>query len=231
MSELIPDFCFVLDNINIDEDKVEVKLKNFVYSEKKETPKIESKDQEASLIRIQGEYRHVRDKIVENVPEKYEKIAEYAMIIPDVIVLLWRLFRDKRVKIKIKLMVAGIAAYLASPIDILPDYIPFIGNVDDIAIAFFGLNAIINEVPEEVILENWQGEENIILLTKEAINYISKVVGAYNVDKLLKAIKKIFKKGYVNCELTVKKEKMRSSKQNFKLEEAITVDEERDYIH
>lgn len=231
VSELVPSFYFILNDIKITESRVEVELENFIYSEKKETPKIEKKNYESSLIKIQGEYGRVRDKIVKKVPKEYEKVAEYAMILPDVTVLLWRLFRDKRVKIKIKIMVAGITAYLASPIDILPDFIPLIGTIDDVAIAFFGLNAIINEVPEEVILENWQGEENIILLTKEAINYISKAVGSYNVAKLLEVIKKIFKKGHVNYEIAVKREQMRSSKQNFKLEEAITIDEERDNIH
>lgn len=231
VSKRVPSFCFVLNSINITESRVEVELENFVYSENKEIPKIEEKNYESSLVKMQGEYGRVRDKIVKKVPDKYEKIAEYAMIIPDVIVLLWRLFKDKRVKIKIKIMVAGITAYLASPIDILPDFIPLIGTIDDVAIAFFALNAIINEVPEEVILENWQGEENIILLTKEVINYISKAVGSYNVAKLLEVIKKIFKKGQVNYKLAAKREQMRSSKQNFKLEEAVTVDEERDNIH
>ncbi len=53
-------------------------------------------------------------------------------------------------------------------------------------------------------MENWIGDENIILITKEAVNYISKVVGSENVSKLLVSMKKIFKAG----ERRVKKENL-----------------------
>ena len=60
------------------------------------------------------------------------------------------------------------------------------------AIAFFGLNAIFNEVPKEIILENWQGEKDIIMIVKQGVAYISEVVGSRNVAKLITFIKKIF---------------------------------------
>ena len=46
------------------------------------------------------------------------------MVIPDIIALLWRVFRDKRVSIATKGKVAAVLAYLAMPFDILPDFIP-----------------------------------------------------------------------------------------------------------
>ena len=97
-------------------------------------------------------------------------------------------------------MVAGVIAYLASPLDIIPDFIPLVGKIDDVAIAFFGLNAIINEVPKEIILQNWQGKEDVILLTREAVGNISGIVGSRNVGKLLLVVKNIFKKGEENFE-------------------------------
>jgi len=111
-------------------------------------------------------------------------------------------------------------AYVASPIDIIPDFIPLIGHVDDVAIAFFGLNAIINEVPEEIILENWQGEDNIILIVREAVSYISKTVGSENVPKLANALKSIIRRGNERSdEIEVKiteevVEKVRSAEKN-----------------
>ena len=53
-------------------------------------------------------------------------------------------------------------------------------------------------MPKEIILQNWQGQEDIILLTKEAVSYISQAVGSKNVGKLLSAVKNIFKKGEEN---------------------------------
>lgn len=208
-SKLIPYFYFKLNNINIISGALEVQANNVVYSEKKPIVSIKKNCALSPTVSIvssmkrncilspsiqQDGYSKVRDKVVHKVPDKYEKVIQYGMIVPDIVVMLWRLLRDKRVNIKVKMMVAGIIAYLASPIDILPDFIPLVGKVDDVAIAFFGLNAIINEVPEEIILQSWQGEENIILLTKEVVGYISKIVGSQNVGMLLSFIKKAFKK-------------------------------------
>ncbi len=196
LSKLIPYFYVRLNKITMMQGALEVQVENAIYAENKERIKIiKSSKIKKTYDKHNSGYSKVREKIIEKCPDKYEKVLQYAMLLPDIAALLWRLFKDKRVTIKVKIMVAGVAAYLVSPIDIIPDFIPFIGTIDDVAIAFFGLNAIINEVPEEIILENWMGEENIILITKEAVNYISKIVGSQNVGKLLLAIKKIFTKG------------------------------------
>lgn len=188
ISKLVPYVYFKLNKVNVKSDTVEVELEEVIYAKNKDTIKFEKSKKEVKDF-IKDKYSNLRQKVEEKVPDKYEKLAEYALIIPDIVVLFYRLFRDKRIGIKNKLLIGGITAYLASPIDILPDFIPFIGKIDDIAIAFFGLNTIINEVPENIILENWQGEEDIIFMVKEAVRYISQVVGVKNVDKLINFIK------------------------------------------
>lgn len=188
ISKLVPYVYFKLNKVNVKLDTVEVELEEVIYAKNKDTIKFEKSKKEVKDF-IKDKYSNLRQKVEEKVPDKYEKLAEYALIIPDIVVLFYRLFRDKRIGIKNKLLIGGITAYLASPIDILPDFIPFIGKIDDIAIAFFGLNTIINEVPENIILENWQGEEDIIFMVKEAVRYISQVVGVKNVDKLINFIK------------------------------------------
>lgn len=193
VSRLIPYFYIKLKKITLMNESLEIQAEDIVYAQNKETVKIIKRDITSGT--YEDKYSKIREKIADKVPDKYEKALQYAMLIPDITALLWRVFKDKRVKIKVKIMVVGVIGYLVSPIDIIPDFIPFIGAIDDIAIAFFGLNAIINEVPEEIILENWTGNENIILITKEAVNYISKIVGSDNVNKLIITIKKIFKAG------------------------------------
>lgn len=199
-SKLIPYFYFKLKTINIMNGAFEVEAQDVIYSERKPVVNIEKRDQISLPFKIEDGYSNVRDKVIDKVPDKYDKIVQYAMILPDIMVLLWRLFRDKRVKIKVKMMVAGVIAYLASPLDFIPDFIPLVGKIDDVAIAFFGLNAIFNEVPKEIILRNWQGKEDVILLTREAVGYISEMVGSRNVGKLLLVVKDIFKKGEENLE-------------------------------
>ena len=114
------------------------------------------------------------------------------MIVPDFLALLYRLFKDERVDKKTKAVVGVALGYLASPIDILPDSIPFIGKIDDVAIIFFVLNKIVNDIPENVLLENWQGQEDIIKIIKEGVNYINSAVGGETIESIWGKIESIF---------------------------------------
>ena len=135
-SKLVPYFYFKLKTINIMDGALEVEAEDVIYSERKPVANIEKRDNPPVAFKIEDGYSKVRDKVIDKVPDKYDKVVQYAMILPDIMVLLWRLFRDKRVKIKVKMMVAGVIAYLASPLDIIPDFIPLVGKIDDVAIAF-----------------------------------------------------------------------------------------------
>ncbi len=58
------------------------------------------------------------------------------MLIPDITVLLYRLLKDKRVDVKTKTLVVSVLSYIVSPVDIIPSFIPFIGQIDDFAVVF-----------------------------------------------------------------------------------------------
>jgi|GEM_PF-230728 len=194
ISRMVPYVYFRLDSLKIVDKCLVASFEELIYAKNKETVKIEKKAHEERNIKITDKYTDKRERLVGNVPDKYQIMFEYALLIPDIITLLYRLFKDKRVKLDIKIKVAAILAYLASPIDIMPDFIPMIGKMDDVAVAFFGLNSIINDIPEEIIMQNWQGKDNIIVTAKEAVNYISVAVGSENVSKLIHAVGKILKK-------------------------------------
>lgn len=151
----------------------------------------ETGNQVPALVKVEDNYTKLRDITIEKTPDKYKKVLEYAMIMPDVIALLFRLFRDKRVNLKTKAVVGGVLLYLVSPFQMLPDFIPFIGEIDDIALAFYALNRIINEVPQNVIIENWQGKDDIIIKIREGVEYINKLVGGPNIAKLSKILGKL----------------------------------------
>ncbi len=197
VNRLIPYVYFKLENLDIVDNHIEAQFKELIYAKNKEGEKAEKKTGDSLKKKIYGRYARIRKAIINKAPLKYQKFFQYALMIPDIIALLWRLFRDERVSSKAKMMVGGMLLYVANPIDILPDFIPFIGKMDDVAIAFYGLNAIINEVPEEVVLENWQGEDNIILVVKDAVNYITSTVGGRNAAKILEVVREIMKKGSV----------------------------------
>jgi uncharacterized membrane protein YkvA (DUF1232 family) len=68
--------------------------------------------------------------------------------------LVWSLARDDRVPARQKILLGAIAGYLAMPIDLIPDFIPVIGQLDDLAVLIFGLDLFIKGAPKEVVEEH-----------------------------------------------------------------------------
>jgi len=79
-------------------------------------------------------------------------------LIPRIAKLVYHLLRDPRVPWTVKAALAGMAAYLASPIDLIPDWIPGAGYLDDVLVVAIGINYIFAKIPEDVIVEHW-GED------------------------------------------------------------------------
>src|SRR5438105_10169268 len=68
--------------------------------------------------------------------------------------LVWALLRDPRVPATRKGMLVLLAGYLVNPLDIIPDFIPVLGQLDDIAVTLLVLDAFIKSVPAEVVDEH-----------------------------------------------------------------------------
>ncbi len=141
-------------------------------------------------------YRNFRGEFKYRFPKKYECMYDYVVLIPDIIALLLRLFRDKKVTKETKFNISIALAYLFFPLDILPDSIPFIGQIDDIAVTFFMLQKILCDIPEEIILENWDGEENIIVIVKEAIGFLNDKFKVNEIKKIVDIVRISLKKSY-----------------------------------
>lgn len=82
-----------------------------------------------------------------------------AGFIPDCVVLCWHLLRDPRVPRSRKLALGGLALYLASPIDLVPDFIPVVGQLDDAILVMLVLRSVVRASGEAMIRENWPGPE------------------------------------------------------------------------
>lgn len=67
--------------------------------------------------------------------------------------LLWRLYRHPRTPRKFKWLVWVMFLYLIYPFDIIPDFIPFLGQLDDLAVVMLGAKLLVRLCPPEVVEE------------------------------------------------------------------------------
>lgn len=118
------------------------------------------------------------------------KISEYLFLLPDFFILVCRLAVDKRVSAKTKLKLGGIIAYLIMPLDLIPDFIPVIGHIDDLVLVVLGLNMILNDTDQKVLEDNWSGEGNVL----ELLQKISAMAEKFLDKNILQRIKKWLRK-------------------------------------
>lgn len=138
--------------------------------------------------KVEDMYTNSREYVVQHIPEKAKDYKDYIMFIPDIVALIFRLLKDPRVPVKTKAVVGASLAYVSCPFEILPDKIPFIGALDDISIVFFALNRIINDVDINVILENWQGKNEFVVILRKSVDFLSGFTGANNLDNIYEVI-------------------------------------------
>jgi uncharacterized membrane protein YkvA (DUF1232 family) len=82
------------------------------------------------------------------------EVVDLIRRLPTYIRLVWALFRDRRVPARQKLILAGIGAYVFLPIDLIPDFVPVLGQLDDLAVVLLGLDLFIRTAPEDIVEEH-----------------------------------------------------------------------------
>jgi uncharacterized membrane protein YkvA (DUF1232 family) len=85
---------------------------------------------------------------------------DVARFVPDCIVLVRRLFGDPRVPRRHKLLLGALVGYLALPVDLVPDFIPVAGHVDDVLVVVLALRVVIRASGSELLREHWPGPES-----------------------------------------------------------------------
>jgi uncharacterized membrane protein YkvA (DUF1232 family) len=82
-----------------------------------------------------------------------------AGFVPDCVVLLTRLLRDPRVPRRSKVLVAALLPYLALPFDLIPDFVPVAGQLDDAILVAFVLRRVVRRTDPELLRELWPGPQ------------------------------------------------------------------------
>jgi uncharacterized membrane protein YkvA (DUF1232 family) len=97
-----------------------------------------------------------------------EDARALASFIPDCIVLVHRLLRDPRVPRRRKFLLVALIAYLALPFDLIPDFIPVAGQLDDVIIVVLVLRRVLRGGGETVLREHWPGPDTSLRIVLRA---------------------------------------------------------------
>jgi uncharacterized membrane protein YkvA (DUF1232 family) len=83
---------------------------------------------------------------------------ELATLIPNLVLLFRGLLRDRRVPPSSKALLWGAVLWIVSPIDLIPEFVPVIGPLDDAVVAALVLRFVLKRTDREVLFEHWRGD-------------------------------------------------------------------------
>jgi uncharacterized membrane protein YkvA (DUF1232 family) len=89
-------------------------------------------------------------------------LRDLASFVPDCVTTIRRLRADPRVPRRAKVAVALAGLWLLCPIDLLPEFLPVIGPLDDVAVVALALRYAARQMPREVLAAAWPGEARLL---------------------------------------------------------------------
>jgi uncharacterized membrane protein YkvA (DUF1232 family) len=92
-------------------------------------------------------------------------------IIPDVLRLLRSIITDRSVPLDVRLVLIGLLAWIISPIDLIPEFIPVLGPLDDVVVAIVSMRYVRRRLGSDELRERWSG-------TPEGFALLTRVIGA-----------------------------------------------------
>jgi uncharacterized membrane protein YkvA (DUF1232 family) len=91
---------------------------------------------------------------------RYVRLARMAWKLPTYARLVWGLVRDPRVPVSLKALLAAALAYVVTPIDLVPDAVPLLGQADDLTILLLVLDLFVQNAPADVRAEHLERARN-----------------------------------------------------------------------
>lgn len=87
---------------------------------------------------------------------------EITTLLPNLLMLFKGLLGDPRVSLGSKALLVVGAAWIASPIDLIPEFIPVLGPLDDAVVAALILRRLVRTAGEDIVAEHWRGDEDTL---------------------------------------------------------------------
>jgi len=137
-------------------------------------------------------YRKLRRKIhlwLDKKGGSGSRWADMLMSAPDLFYLMWKLSLNPEVPAKSRGILAAAVVYFISPIDLFPEAVfgP-IGYLDDIALAAYVLNRIINDTPPQLVKQYWLGEHDVLMVIKNILINADRFIGKGLWDRVKRKI-------------------------------------------
>ncbi len=99
------------------------------------------------------------------------KMKGYLALLPKFFGLIVNLLRDPRVSASDKAILGATIAYLLNPVDLVPDWIPFLGLVDDVYLIALALLRLVLRTDEKILQEYWTGPDELVPLLKQIADW------------------------------------------------------------
>jgi uncharacterized membrane protein YkvA (DUF1232 family) len=90
-------------------------------------------------------------------------LKELAGFLPNCVTMIRRLRKHPSVPRRAKVAIAFAGLWVVSPIDLIPEFLPVIGPLDDVVVVALALRYAARRVPRDVILEAWPGDPAVII--------------------------------------------------------------------
>ncbi len=87
-------------------------------------------------------------------------VRELLRVVPDILRLIRALVRDPAVPLDVRIVLVGLAAWIISPIDLIPEFIPVLGPLDDVVVAVVAMRYVRRRIGIDGIHARWPGTDD-----------------------------------------------------------------------
>ncbi len=116
------------------------------------------------------------DPAIPAATQAFRLLRDTVGMLPNLLKLLARLLRDPRVPRRSKLAVGLALAYVVSPFDVLPEFVPVVGFADDLLLVAASVNHLIKVAGSEVVLEHWDGPRDLLEMVEAILETAAELV-------------------------------------------------------
>jgi uncharacterized membrane protein YkvA (DUF1232 family) len=96
-------------------------------------------------------------------------LRELIRVIPDVVRLLRSVIADRKAPKDVRLVIGGLFVWIVSPIDLIPEFIPVLGPLDDVIVAAVALRYVRRRMGIDDLRSRWQGSDDGFALLERVI--------------------------------------------------------------